>query len=284
MTKNARIVHGYILLGDPNWLEESLSSYYDLVDKIIAVYDVNGLSWSGVDIFDRISKCKSILCALDKDNKVEYLSGDFSVTDTKLMDAETAMRNAGVVQASMGSDIVLQIDTDEIVPDLHYFGSCLDLWYTSGEPGCEYAARWLYVRVFGYSFLEMSTRKLNYWDAIPGPVAIRSNQSVSYARQISGKCRRFSPLSKTDAIPIQKTIVHPSMIQSTSDIDFKLLKLSGHSRDMDMKRRVRMWKIARVFPVLIPIWTALFPTFGTYRLVNLGYCCDLLKNINKYYK
>jgi hypothetical protein len=283
MTSQGHIVHCYILLGDPNWLRESLSSYYELVDKIVAVYDASGLSWSGVDISSRISECKSVINDLDVDRKVEYLGGSFQAKSGQLMNAETCMRNAGIELARHGASIVLQLDTDEIVPDLLYFNQCLDSWYGTGVPALEYAFRWLYVHIWGSWYLEMCSRKLQYWDAIPGPVAIRSNVAVRHARQVEGECVRYSPLSTDHNIPLSKTIIHPSMIQSKSDVEFKCLKLSGHSLDIDMKRRVLEWRVARVVPLLFSLWSALSPTFGTYRVVSLHYCSALVDNTRKYY-
>lgn len=141
MTGKGRVVHCYTLLGDPTWLQENVSSYYCLVDKIVAVFDQNGLSWSGVDISSRIQACREILESIDIDHKVEFLSKDFLAHDKSLIAAETNMRNAGIECARQRAQIILQLDTDEIVPDVNAFSGCLDDWYESDSVGLEFAAR-----------------------------------------------------------------------------------------------------------------------------------------------
>jgi hypothetical protein len=283
MTGKGRVVHCYILLGDPTWLQESVSSYYCLVDKIVGVYDQNGLSWSGVDISNRIQTCREILESIDIDHKVEFLSQDFLAHDQSLMKAETNMRNAGIECARQRAQLILQLDTDEIVPDVKVFSECLDDWYESDADGLEFAARWLYVHIFGSFYLERSTRRLTYWDAIPGCIAIRPHITVSFARQIKGAVQRFTPLQPHCNLSIEKAILHPSMIQKKQDMEFKLLKLSGHSKEMNMKSRLTHWYCARIVPILYVFWSVLFPSNGTYRVVSLKYCSILVENTRKYY-
>ena len=40
-------INAYVLLADPAWLELSVRSYYPIVERIYASYDLNRKSWSG---------------------------------------------------------------------------------------------------------------------------------------------------------------------------------------------------------------------------------------------
>ena len=249
----------------------------------VEVFDQNGLSWSGVDIISRIQACGEILETIDMDHQAEFLSKDFRAHDKSLIKAETSMHNAGIECARQTAQTILQSDTDEIVPDVNAFSGCLDDWYESDSVGLEFAARWLYAHVFGSLYLEMSTRRLTYWDAIPGCIAIRPETTVSFARQIEGAVQRFSPLPPYCNLSIEKAILHPSMIQKKPDMAFKLLKLSWHSEEMNMKSRLAHWHCARIVPLLYVFWSVLCPSNGTYRVVSLSYCSNLVNSTRKYY-
>jgi hypothetical protein len=100
-----------------------------------------GLLWSGVDNSNRIQTCREILESIDIDRKVEYVCQDFLARDQSLIKAETNMRNAGIDYARQRAQLILQLETDEIVPDVSAFSECLDDWYESDSDGLEFAAR-----------------------------------------------------------------------------------------------------------------------------------------------
>ena len=53
----------YILAADPAWIDWSVPSYYDLVDRIIVSYDGDGLGWTGAPL--QIEECLNRLRAID---------------------------------------------------------------------------------------------------------------------------------------------------------------------------------------------------------------------------
>ncbi len=40
-------LNAYVLAADPAWIEESVASYYDLVQRILVSFDDSGTSWTG---------------------------------------------------------------------------------------------------------------------------------------------------------------------------------------------------------------------------------------------
>ena len=55
--------NAYILAADPAWIEASVRSYYDRVERIVVSYDEDGLGWTGVPL--DIEQCLRRLRAMD---------------------------------------------------------------------------------------------------------------------------------------------------------------------------------------------------------------------------
>jgi len=83
-------MHAYLLLGDPEWLVQSVRSYYDHVERIVACYDVDHVGWNGYPM--RTKTCLDLLASLDVDGKVEYLGGHYADPGAAKYEAETRQR------------------------------------------------------------------------------------------------------------------------------------------------------------------------------------------------
>src|SRR5208283_1119069 len=60
--RSAMRLRAYVLAADPAWLETSMQSYYDIVEKIVVSYDRNKVGWTGhpLPIDECIDRAKSI--------------------------------------------------------------------------------------------------------------------------------------------------------------------------------------------------------------------------------
>lgn len=262
-------VAAYVLLGDPAWLVPSIRSYYNHVTTIVASYDQDFLSWSGSDMGPEMRTCIRLFQENDPDGKVVLLPGPFTCPGEHPQIGETRQRQAAIDAASQHGDWVLQLDTDEIVQDPDHLLDEIHLTDRSALDALEYPARWIYTHVFDNWFLERGTRRLGRWDAIPGPIAVRSGTTLRFARQADVDCRslRFSS-GRGGGIDLDRAILHFSMVRSGPAMRWKAAT-SGHAPDLDWDLRLRRWEQARRHPMRAIAKSLIKPTFGSYRLARL---------------
>jgi hypothetical protein len=260
----------YVLLGDPSWLVPSIRSYYDKVTRIIASYDEGYRSWSGEDMGPQMRECIRLLRENDPENKVVFTPGCFAFPDGHPQAGETIQRQVSLEAASDFGDWVLQLDTDEIAQDVDRIIQEINVADHLGFEGLEYPARWIYAHIMSHWFLEMSTRRLGAWDAIPGPIAVRAGTNLRHARQADIRCRRLqlSPSTHDEHIDLSAAILHFSMVRTEAAMRWKA-SISGHAPDLNWDARLRLWREARDHPIRAIIRSVARPTFGSYRLVRL---------------
>jgi len=169
----------YVLAADPTWIRTSVLSYYPFVSHIVVSFDRRGRGWSGEPVPAR--RCVAALKSIDRDRKVRFAPGDYSGTHDDLMAAETAQRQAALDDAAEGADWVLQIDTDEVLPDAGALTRALaavDERYVA----VSWPMRVLYRRLGRGRFLEVAAEDGSLHVEYPGPVAVRSGTRLDHAR------------------------------------------------------------------------------------------------------
>jgi hypothetical protein len=264
-------VSAYVLLGDPSWLPLAVESWYPAVDRIVASYDQDGRSWSGGDISSGIDRCLGLLDDLDVDGKVEAVPGDFVAPDDDLLGAETAHRQAAL-DAAAGGDRdrwVLQLDCDEVVPDLAALIGQIHRSDADHLDALWYPARWLYTHIRGRWYTEMVTRRLHRWEAFPGPVAVRGGTRLTLTRQTEASARQLHfGDGRGDTVTLDQAILHFSMVRSVEVMEWKST-ISAHARNLDWDRRLALWHQARRHPLPACAASIRHPEFGSYRPVRL---------------
>jgi hypothetical protein len=169
----------YVLAADPTWIRTSVLAYYPYVSRIVVSFDRRGRGWSGEPVPAR--RCVAALKSIDRERKVQFAPGDFSGTHDDLMAAETAQRQAALDAAAEGADWVLQIDTDEVLPDAGALSRAL---VATHEPfvAVSWPMRVLYRRLGRGRFLEVANEDGSLHVEYPGPVAVRSGTRLDHAR------------------------------------------------------------------------------------------------------
>lgn len=177
MTLNA-----YVLAADPTWLRESVLAYYPWVERIVVAYDREGRGWTGASI--PTEDCLAILRSLDGGGKMEFLEGDFAARPGEtLLEADTRQRRAAQSAAAEGADWVLQIDTDELLPDFSRLFEGLERAGALGVEVVEWPMRVLFRRLRSGKYLEVaSARGVTHFE-YPGPVAIRPSVELAHCRR-----------------------------------------------------------------------------------------------------
>ena len=178
----------YILAADPAWIEASVLSYYDMVNKIIVSYDENSRSWTGTPI--PVEECLSRLRAIDRDNKMVYSPGHYARLDHLPMENDTHQRQCALDEAGEDADWVLQLDTDEVLPDSEIFQRMIDVCESSGHTALEWPMRVLFRRTFSGRYLEVCGPDGNPRYEYPGPAAIRARGRLRDARRCIGPFAR----------------------------------------------------------------------------------------------
>ncbi|MGI8684760.1 MAG: hypothetical protein ACR2MO_06685 [Acidimicrobiales bacterium] len=160
-------------------MEASLASYYDHVGKIVACYDRNGRGWTGAPI--RSAECVARLRAIDTQGKVEFIDGDYARSDDPMAN-DTAQRQEAVASAEKGADWVLQIDTDEVLPQPDRFLEALRRASMGEWQVLRYPNRIMRQHVRGDVYLEECNR---LWLPLGGtlPLAVRPGTVLSVARE-----------------------------------------------------------------------------------------------------
>ncbi len=254
----------YLLLGDPAYLEQSIHSLYGIAERIVVVYDRDGLSWTNQPL--PIEHCLSVVDRIDAEGKVELLPGDFHDTGLAPLEAETLERNAGI--AALGEDVdwVVQIDTDEVLGNPARFVESIERAEANGMSALAYPSRWLYGRVRGRTYLERCRRAWGISAGYPGPVAVRAGTRLRLARQcdvpvwrVDFRFRNTDPAHPRD-VRVDETvdpddgIWHFSWVRSEAEMRAKSTS-SGHVDDINWGREIDRWLVRCRHPYLTTLFT-----------------------------
>lgn len=226
-----RRIHAYVLAADPWWLEESVASYYDIVDRIVVSYDENSLSWTGTPL--PVAECLNRLRSVDPLGKLDLRPGRFSHTDRTALENDTAQRQVALDQASEGADWVLQLDTDEVLLDAGELSAAIDEAESRGCGAVEYPARYFYSRTRSGWMLESTRPVWRRRAGYPGPVAIRAGAELVHCRQST------LPILRVDMSPANTDPAHPrdAMVHRVIRPDQAILHYSWVRDDRYMTRK-----------------------------------------------
>lgn len=251
-------MHAYVLAGDPDYLAASIQSYYPLVDRIVLSADAAGLSWSGRPL--DVDLCLSQARAADPDGKLVVERGPFADPGCPAMDCETRQRQAALDAASDGCDWVVQLDNDEVVPDLDAFRTQLLAAESMGATGLDFPSRWLYAELPNRQFLETSDRWWRTVSSYPGSLAARAGTRLAHARQVSGPLYRVdirrrntdpyrAPGAAVDAVvPPDARVMHFSWTRPL-EVMRRKAAISGHAGDYDWPARIEVWQRRQAKPL-----------------------------------
>jgi len=267
-------LNAYLLAADPAHIEKSVASYYRAVEKIIVSYDENGHGWTGEPI--AIRTCLDRLRVIDAAGKMRFVPGSYFRPEHSPIDNDTFQRQCAFDIAGEGADWVIQLDTDEALPDLTEFMTCLLEANKLGLAGMDYPARWLYCKVGRTSrsgadhYLESCGRFWQIAAGYPGPVAVRPGAKFTCARQCNAALyrvdfshRNTDPWHDASA-PIHRVIRadqgihHYAWVRDADQLASKA-KTSGHAYELDWQTELRDWEWCRRFPLLAALRTPFLP-------------------------
>lgn len=268
-------INAYILVADPAWIEASVLSYYDIVDKIVISTDENARSYTGTPL--DLEECFRRLRLIDPQGKFEYSSGHYARLEHTPMDNETHQRRCAMEVASRGADWVLQIDSDEVLPDAKVFLSCVREADAKGCDGLEYPARWLYAHARGDWYLEGCAPSWRTSADYPGALAVRANTELHFARRMENaqlfrvdvRAKNSDIFHPPDApvhrvVKLRHALLHFSMIRRADDLRRKMSSWS-HAHDRDWEDEFSYWQWCARHPFLA---SAKSPFIRAHRIHN----------------
>ena len=276
-------INAYILTADPAHLESSISSYYDIVDKLVVSYDESHTSFTGKPL-DKVEQCLQRLRVLDVKEKMVFMPGHYARLDHTPMDNETHQRRCALEEARQGADWILQFDTDEILPDSAEFLSCLNEAATKDYSALNYPSRWLYKELSDGRYLEQCSRFWRLISSYPGPLAIRNDVNLRLARQgdlpyeasfhvdIRPKSTdpwRSAAVEVHRVIRPEQAVIHYSMVRDEEDLRQKTQSWS-HAKDRDWSPEIRDWMWSGRHPYRTMLRTPLIRNSSTRKRLRIS--------------
>jgi hypothetical protein len=274
-------INAYILAADPSRITKSVLSYYDFVDVIVVSYDQAGRGWTGASI--PVDDCLDQLRAIDRDHKMRMIPGDFASAGRHPLQNDTRQRQCALNAAGLGADWVLQIDTDEILPNPKRLLEVLDEAAQRKLDAVEWPMRVFFQQLKDGRFLEVCAADRLERFEYPGPIAVRPGAKLIDARRATGDFLRPTVVSDERSLQIcrppengehrvpicesRDAILHFSWARSQADVRNKVASW-GHNEGLKSwlfyhvywKTAPLTWRWMRDFhPFARGLWPALKP-------------------------
>jgi hypothetical protein len=260
----------YVLAADPAWIEEGVLSYYDAVEEIVVSYDASHRGWTGAPI--NVEECLRRLRAIDRDGKMRFCGGDYVRTDGQPLKGETHQRQCAIAEAG-DADWILQLDTDELLPNPARLIELLRVAEEKGIPAVEWPMRVFFQRLPDGRFLEVCQRKTGGHYEYPGPIAIRPGTPLASARRTGGPFLRAVVKGDRQSLQVSRptepgeyrvefceadeAIVHFSWVRTPAEIRSKIASW-GHFDGW------RSWRFYHVYWKSAPLLWRWFTDFHPF--------------------
>lgn len=203
---------------DYTYAFDTIRSYYAIADEIILGLDAARRSFSGHRYpFDEEAFAAGI-AAVDVDNKIRIIEGDFHSQPHPLMNDHH--KRLTLANAAKSGHWIMQIDSDEVLLNAAEFRE----WMATAPATHGVRARWLTVfKRLGQDLLVIREPDGRI------PVGTRQRHLYRHLRELDQPCLD-SPL----------VLLHFAYGRSRSEIELKL-KNWGHSREVDHQRFLQAW-------------------------------------------
>jgi hypothetical protein len=273
-------IGAYVLAADPTWLRSSLSRYYPSLDVLVISASISGRGWTGREIPS--DRCVEIVRSLDTRGIVREVRGEWTCRDDP-MAADTMQRQAAI-DAMPDVDWVLQIDTDEILPDFGALQEVLDAAEARGIDAVEWPMRVLFRRLRDGRYLEVTAESGRARYEYPGPIAVRPTVTLADARRTRGPFLR--PIVEGDTESTQvvrppdegeirlpglqptRAILHNSWAREPTEVRRKITSW-GHNQSL--RSWLYYWRVWLPAPLrwrrlrdFHPLMPKLWPRLGIY--------------------
>lgn len=179
-------IGAYILPGDVVWLEKSLGAYYPLLSDLVVPIPADGRGWRGqpIPVADALARIRRV----DHRNLLRTTSGSWTDLAAPIR-ADTAQRQHALDALRGCVDWVLQLDSDEFLPDPDALLGAIEHAQERGIDAVEWPMRVLYRRSRRWVFEIVDRNGRARYD-YPGAVAVRPGVTLVDARRTDGEFLR----------------------------------------------------------------------------------------------
>ena len=161
------------------WFRSSLARYYPVIDELVVLVPEDGRGWTGLPI--PVAACLEIVEEIDLRRISRQVRGRWT-DQANPMRADTAQRQAGLDALAGRVDWVLQIDNDEVLPDVEaVLRAVKELPFD--VVGVEWPMRVLYRHLGGHSWAAVAGAGGEPVVEYPGCVVVRPTARLVDARR-----------------------------------------------------------------------------------------------------
>jgi hypothetical protein len=232
-------IKAYVLAADPTWLEKSVGAYYPLVDEIVVSYDSSSRGWTGAPV--PVEECLTRLSVLDGDRKMRFVPGDFSSPVQDPMQNDTFQRGVALQLASQDADWVLQLDTDEWLPEPQALIECIKDADHMGVGGVEWPMRVLYRRLGMTRALEVCAPDGGDHFEYIAPVAVRAGSRLRHSRRTGGSILRAVVRGDSRSIQLNRPLETGEVRQERLHPNQAILHNSWARTPIELMRKLASW-------------------------------------------
>jgi hypothetical protein len=251
-----------VLAADPTWIRSSILRYYDHLDVLIVSASDNGRGWTGAPV--RSEECVTAVLELDHRGIVEVVRGTW-IDAVEPMRADTAQRQAAVDAIGERADWILQLDTDELLPDLDQVVAAIHHAEALGVDAVEWPMRVLFRRLRGGRYLEVVSRNGDRRFEYPGAIAVRSGIRLRDARRPGGPYLRPTVSGDVQSLQVARPPEpgeHRSWVLPASAA---VLHNSWARSPRDVRSKVRSWGHGGTWRASAYFWLIWWPAPLTWR-------------------
>lgn len=252
----------YILAADPTWLRSSLRCYYDDLDVLVVLASSSERGWTGAPV--QASRCVDIVREVDVRGIAEVMRGDWT-DPSNPMAADTAQRQAGIDAIGDRVDWILQLDTDELLPDLGALREALSEAESVGVDAVEWPMRVLFRRLRTGAYVEVVARSGRPRFEYPGPVAVRPRTRLVDARRSDGGFLRPVVRGDTESLQIARPAAPDEVRELNVDPTAAILHNSWARSPKDVRAKVRSWGHGGTWRAMAYYWLVWWPSPVTWR-------------------
>lgn len=195
-------INAYILAADPTWIETSVLAYYSVVRRIVVSYDSAHKGWTGKPI--PVETCLRRLKAIDTESKMEFVPGEFHRADVAPMVNDTHQRQAAHNLASTDADWVMELDTDELLPDVDALLRIVKSIEDTEIAAVEWPMRVLFRRMGDGRYLEVASANGSDRFEYPGPIISRPGVTKCDARRVGERTLRVTVPGDRESLQLQR--------------------------------------------------------------------------------
>jgi len=255
----------YVLAADTTWIQSSLRRYYPLLDVLIISLPEDGKGWTGAPV--ESAACLQILRTIDTRGIAQIVTGRW--TDARNpSDADTRQRKAAIAAlVPYNLDWILQIDTDEVLPNADALIRAVNEAANEDAVAVEWPMRVLFRKIKNGRYVEVVAGDGSPRYDYPGPIAVRPNVTLVDCRRTSGRVLRPTVYGDTRSLQIVRPAAAGEVRMALLRPADAIVHNSWARSPVAVHRKVSSWGHNEGLRTTLYYWAIWLPSRFTWRLL-----------------